>query len=247
MSQAHNIPIVGVVCDVQTIAPHPFHTVGDKYLTALVQAAGVMPLLVPALTELLDVGRYLDRLDGVFLTGGYSMVHPSLYNEAPKLEQSYDQRRDALSLQLIAAAVERDLPLFAACRGFQEINVARGGTLHQALYQVEGLQEHREEKTASLVEQYAPSHLVDLVPNGKLVELLACDQIKVNSLHVQGIKQLGRGLHVEATAADGLIEAFSIEGMRFGLGVQWHPEWQIMNHPHQQRLFEAFGDACRRR
>lgn len=247
MRQAHKKPMVGVVCDVQTIPPHPFHTVGDKYLTALAQAAGVMPVLVPALTELLDVDGYLDRLDGVFLTGGYSMVHPSLYNEAPQLEQSYDQRRDALSLQLIAAAMARDLPLFAACRGFQEINVALGGTLHQALYQVDGLQEHREQKSAPLAEQYAPAHSVDLVPGGTLAGILACDQIQVNSLHVQGIKQLGRGLHVEATAADGLIEAFSIEGMRFGLGVQWHPEWQVMNHPHQQRLFEAFGDACFRR
>lgn len=247
MSQAHNTPMVGVVCDVQTIAPHPFHTVGDKYLTALAQAAGVMPVLIPALTDLVDVNRYLDRLDGLFLTGGYSMVHPSLYNETAQLEQSYDRRRDALSAQLIAATVERDLPLFAACRGFQEINVARGGSLHQALYQVAGYQEHREDKAAELAEQYAPAHMVDLAPNGKLAMLLSCEQIKVNSLHVQGIKQLGRGLHVEATAADGLIEAFSIEGMSFGLGVQWHPEWQVMNHPHQQQLFEAFGDACRRR
>lgn len=247
MSQAQNLPMIGVVCDVQTIAPHPFHTVGDKYLTALAQAAGVMPVLIPALTELLDVERYLDRLDGVFLTGGYSMVHPSLYNEEPQLEQAYDQRRDVLSQPLIMATIKRDLPLFAACRGFQEINVAHGGSLHQALYQVEGLQEHREDKSGSLAEQYAPSHPVSLVSDGKLAELLACDRITVNSLHVQGIKQLGRGLHVEATAADGLIEAFSIEGMRFGLGVQWHPEWQVMNHPHQLRLFEAFGDACRRR
>jgi putative glutamine amidotransferase len=247
MRQAQKQPLVGVVCDVQTIAPHPFHTVGDKYLTALVRAAGVMPVLIPALTDELDVEPYLDCLDGLFLTGGYSMVHPSLYNETPQLEQAYDRRRDALSQALIRAAMARDLPLFAACRGFQEINVTLGGSLHQALHRDSGLHEHREDKSASLADQYAPAHPVQLVPDGRLAGWLSCHEITVNSLHVQGIKQLGHGLHVEATASDGLIEAFTMEGMRFGLGVQWHPEWQVMHHPHQQRLFEAFGDACRRR
>jgi putative glutamine amidotransferase len=238
-------PLVGVVCDVQTVSPHAFHMAGDKYLTALAEAAGVIPVLLPALTDLLDPISYLGRLDGLFLTGGYSMVHPRHYGATPLPDQAYDERRDALSLPLVAAAIELDLPLFAACRGFQEVNVALGGTLHQALHDVTGLQQHQEDKTQSLAQQYAPAHAVALARGGLLQQILKTDTLEVNSLHVQGVATLGGGLEVEATAPDGLIEAVRIAAMRFALAVQWHPEWQVMRHPQQQQLFEAFGDACR--
>ncbi|GGX76152.1 gamma-glutamyl-gamma-aminobutyrate hydrolase family protein [Saccharospirillum salsuginis] len=245
MSATDARPWVGVVCDVQQVPPHAFHMAGDKYLRALAEAAGVTPVLLPALTDLFDAAVYLDRLDGLFLTGGYSMVHPSLYNETPVDDPSFDRARDALSLRLIDAALTRDLPLFAACRGFQEVNVALGGRLHQALHRVDGLQEHREDKSLSLDQQYAPAHEVSLEEGGLLQRLLKRSSLSVNSLHVQGIQTLGEGLAVEARAPDGLIEAFRIEALTFGLAVQWHPEWQVSNHPHQHTLFEAFGDACR--
>lgn len=245
MKTADARPLVGVVCDVQTVPPHPFHMAGDKYLTALADAAGVVPVLLPALTDHFAARLYLDHLDGIFFTGGYSMVHPSLYKEAPAIDQSYDRRRDALSMQLIDALLTRNLPVLAACRGFQEINVALGGRLHQQLRRVPGLEEHQEDKALTLAEQYAPAHEVILTEGGHLQQLLGISSMTVNSLHVQGIAELGSGLHVEATAPDGLIEAFSIDALRFGLAVQWHPEWQVMNNPLQQKLFEAFGDACR--
>lgn len=238
-------PLVGVVCDVKMVPPHAFHMAGDKYLTALAEAAGVTPVLLPALTDLLDPTSYVSHLDGLFLTGGYSMVHPRHYGAAPLPDQVYDERRDVLSLALIEAAMARDLPLFAACRGFQEVNVALGGTLHQALYEVPGLQEHRENKDESLAQQYASAHPVALTRGGLLQQILSTDTLEVNSLHVQGVATLGGGLEVEATAPDGLIEAVRIAAMRFALAVQWHPEWQVMNHPQQRQLFEAFGDACR--
>ncbi|WP_028671318.1 gamma-glutamyl-gamma-aminobutyrate hydrolase family protein [Saccharospirillum impatiens] len=238
-------PLVGVVCDVKMVPPHAFHMAGDKYLTALATAAGVTPVLLPALTELFDPSTYLKHFDGLFLTGGYSMVHPQRYGQAPLADQVYDERRDALSLALIEAAMARDMPLFAACRGFQEINVALGGTLHQALHEVPGLIEHRENKDESLAQQYAPAHAVALARGGLMQQILETDTLEVNSLHVQGVATLGGGLEVEATAPDGLIEAVRIAAMRFALAVQWHPEWQVKNHPQQRQLFEAFGDACR--
>lgn len=245
MKTASAKPWVGVVCDVKTVPPHPFHMAGDKYLAALASAADVVPVLLPALTEYFPAELYLDRLDGIFLTGGYSMVHPSLYKEEPAVDERYDIRRDAVSMQLIEALAARDLPVLAACRGCQEINVAMGGRLHQRLHRVPGLIEHREDKALPLTEQYAASHDVSLTDGGVLQRLLGTSSLTVNSLHVQGIAELGSGLHVEATAPDGLIEAFSIDGLSFALAVQWHPEWQVMNHPFQQKLFEAFGDACR--
>jgi putative glutamine amidotransferase len=238
-------PLVGVVCDVQTVLPHGFHMAGDKYLTALAETAGVAPVLIPALTDLLDPTSYVSRLDGLFLTGGYSMVHPHHYGAAPMPDQVYDERRDALSLALIRAAIEFNLPLFAACRGFQEVNVALGGTLHQDLHQVPDLLEHRETKTQTLAQQYAPAHPVALTRGGLMQQILSTDTLEVNSLHVQGVATLGGGLEVEATAPDGLIEAVRIDAMRFALAVQWHPEWQVKKHPLQRQLFEAFGDACR--
>ncbi len=245
MSATGAMPWVGVVCDVQQVSPHAFHMVGDKYLRALAEAAGVMPVLLPALSDLLEVSRYLDRLDGLFLTGGYSMVHPSLYNEAPVEDQSYDSARDTLSLKLIDAVLDRNRPLFAVCRGFQEVNVALGGRLHQTLHSVPGFQDHREDKTLSLAEQYNPVHDVFLEEGCLLAGIFGLPSVSVNSLHVQGIATLGRGLAIEAKAPDGLIEAFRVEALSFGLAVQWHPEWQVMNNPQQRKLFEAFGDACR--
>lgn len=173
------------------------------------------------------------------------MVHPSLYNEAPVEDQSYDSARDTLSLKLIDAVLDRNLPLFAVCRGFQEVNVALGGRLHQNLHRVPGFQEHREDKTRPLAEQYNAVHDVILEEGGLLAGIVGKPSVSVNSLHVQGIATLGRGLAVEGRAPDGLVEAFRIEALSFGLAVQWHPEWQVMNNPQQRKLFEAFGDACR--
>ncbi len=240
-------PLVGVVCDVRVVPPHPFHMAGEKYLTALAAASQVAPVLIPGLEEWVDIRDWLDHLDGLFLPGGYSMVHPQYYSTEPTTAEThdYDLVRDSLSLTIIKEALHRDLPLFGVCRGFQEINVAMDGTLHQLVHQVEGLSDHREDKSLGLAEQYAASHSVQLVEGGLLHQILQVPEILVNSLHTQGVDALGRSLAVEATAADGLIEAFRVEGATFGLGVQWHPEWQVMKHPQQRQLFEAFGDACR--
>ena len=243
------LPTIGVSACRKFISPHPFHAAGEKYLAALSHAARGLPLLIPALGDAIGAEQLFSRLDGLFLTGSPSNVEPHHYAAArvdPEIE--HDPDRDATTLPLIRRAVECGVPLFAVCRGFQEMNVAFGGTLHQKVQEVEGLMDHREDKSQPLDSQYAPAHPVGLEPGGFLARLARGNEIAVNSLHAQGVARLGDGLRVEARAPDGLIEAFRVEGAStFACGVQWHPEWKVLDNPFSRALFEAFGDACRAR
>ena len=126
------------------------------------------------------------------------------------------------------------------------MNVAFGGTLHQRLYEVGGYIEHREDKTQPVEVQYGPAHEVRFEPGGLLHQIAGCSSAQVNSLHTQGVATLASGLQPEATAPDGLIEAFSVShATQFALGVQWHPEWQVRSNPLYLSIFQAFGNACR--
>lgn len=240
-------PLVGVIADVKFIAPHPFHAVGDKYLKALVQASDVVPVLIPALSDQVSINSWLSRLDGVFLPGGYSMVHPDHYAGEHIEGTLYDQARDHLSLQIIRAALDLGKPLFGVCRGLQEMNVALGGSLHQNLHLTGQYIEHREEKHLSVEEQYGDAHPVKLTAGGQLARITGETEYRVNSLHTQGIDRLAPGVTAEAVAEDGLVEAFSVDGATaFAIAVQWHPEWRVMDNQPNKKLFEAFGAACRR-
>jgi putative glutamine amidotransferase len=160
----------------------------------------------------------------------------------------HDVARDATTLPLIPAAIERGVPVLGICRGFQEMNVAFGGTLHQRLYEVQGLSDHREDESQPLEVQYGPAHEVVLEPGGILRGLAGTDRIRVNSLHSQGVDRLSEKLVVEARAPDGVIEAFRVRNApRFALAVQWHPEWQAMSNDFSRALFAAFGAASRER
>jgi putative glutamine amidotransferase len=242
-----NKPIVLIPADVKQIGEHPFHAVGQKYLLAVAEAAGAIPLLVPAISSHIELDALLAIADGVLLTGSPSNVHPSHFGQAvhnPALP--LDLARDALTLKLIRAAIAAGIPLLAICRGFQELNVAFGGSLHQAVQEVAGMNDHREVKELPLDKQYGVSHSVKLVPESLLAKVLGVHELMVNSLHGQGIYQLGAGLKVEAYAPDGLIEAVSVaDAKTFALGVQWHPEWKVMENPHYLAIFKAFGEACK--
>jgi putative glutamine amidotransferase len=242
-------PVVLIPADVKVIGEHPFHAVGQKYLLAVAQGANALPLVVPALSEQLDLDVLLNMADGLLLTGAVSNVHPSHFGEGVRNpELPLDPARDALTLNLIKAAIKAKVPLLAICRGFQEMNVAYGGSLHQAVQEVAGLADHREPKDQSTEQQYAPTHSVTLAKNGYLAGLLKTDQINVNSLHGQGVNKLGQGLVAEAHAPDGLIESIRVENAEtFALGVQWHPEWLVLENPAYLSIFSAFGDACRMR
>ncbi|HWH84101.1 MAG TPA: gamma-glutamyl-gamma-aminobutyrate hydrolase family protein [Burkholderiaceae bacterium] len=239
-----NRPVVLVPACNRPLGEHPFHVVGRKYIDA-VRLAGALPLVVPTARPD-EFDALLALADGVLLTGSRSNVHPSHFDAAvhdPSLP--LDPDRDAWTLPLIPRALALGLPLFAICRGFQELNVALGGTLHQAVQEVPGHDDHRAPDDAPAERQYAPAHDVTLQPGGLLAQLLDTPRVRVNSVHGQGIARLARGLRVEALAPDGLVEAASVAGTRgFQLGVQWHPEWQAAGNPVSRRLLEAFGAAC---
>ena len=206
-----------------------------------------MPVLLPSLQPTLDARAWLDRLDGLLLTGAVSNVEPHHYSDEPSWEGNpHDPARDATSLGLIPQALARGLPVLAICRGLQEVNVALGGRLHQRVHDVPGLLDHREDRAMPLDTQYGPAHPVQLHPGGLLAGMSGSAQVAVNSLHGQGIARLADGLLIEATAPDGLIEAVSLRQHPFALAVQWHPEWQSDRDPVSRRLFEAFIHAAAR-
>jgi putative glutamine amidotransferase len=231
------------------VGAHPFHMVGEKYARAVMDAAGGMPLLIPSLAEELGFAELLDRVDGLLFTGSPSNVEPHLYQGPPSDPGTlHDPARDATTLPLIRKAVAAGVPVLGICRGFQEMNVAFGGTLHQKLHEVPGHLDHRDDTSKPLEEQYAPAHEVTLEEGGLLRPLATGSRIEVNSLHNQGIDRLGAPLAVEARAPDGVVEAFRVrEARRFAVAVQWHPEWQVMKNPFSRALFAAFGRACRER
>jgi putative glutamine amidotransferase len=227
------------------LGAHAFHAVGEKYIKAVAEAAGAIPLLVPVLGESLDLDELLGHVDGILFTGSPSNVEPHRYGGAPSEPGTlHDPERDGTTLPLIPMAIEAGVPVLGICRGFQEMNVAFGGTLWQKVHEREGFLDHREDKHQPLDVQYGPAHEVALEPDGLLRALAGAERATVNSLHSQGVHDLGRGLEVEARAPDGLIEAFRVrDARRFALAVQWHPEWQVMSQSFSRALFAAFGAA----
>ena len=226
----------------------PFLLLGDKYARAVKVGALAQPVMFP-LADTDDIGDLLSMVDGVMLTGSPSNVHPSHFDEDvadPSLP--LDTERDTLTLELVKACLQGGVPLLGICRGFQEINVALGRTLLQRVHEVPGLIDHREPKSAPPDIQYAPQHCIRLV-SGSIFETWAgASEVKVNSLHGQGISRLAQGLEPLAHAPDGLVEAFAVKGARsFAYAVQFHPEWRCWETPFYAAIFEAFGQACRDR
>ncbi|UYN98027.1 MAG: gamma-glutamyl-gamma-aminobutyrate hydrolase family protein [Enhydrobacter sp.] len=233
------------------------HTVNEKYVQATLGSIGALPVLIPAIgrelaeggtmTDALD--HLLDSLDGVVLTGSPSNVEPRHYGGAPSRDGTvHDAARDAMTLPLIRHAIDRAVPLFAICRGLQEVNVALGGTLHQFVHEVDGRRDHRSPRTTDADVNYAPVHDVEIVEGGLLHRLLGERRVRVNSLHAQGVDRLAPRARLEALADDGQVEAFSVsDGPGFCLAVQWHPEHRALENPVSTVLFDAFAEACRAR
>lgn len=240
-------PVVLVSCDVKELDGYAWHAAPSTYLEALVQGAGAMPLLLPSMGPAIDLDAVLDRVDGVLLTGSRSNVHPTLYGaEASEKDGPFDNRRDTTTLPLIRRAIARALPVFAICRGLQELNVALGGTLVGEVQEMDGRRDHRAPEADSQDTRFALAHHVEIVPGGKLASVLGDARIDVNSLHRQAIGRLAPGLTIEATADDGTIEAVSIDGAAsFALATQWHPEYWVGSDAASSRLFAAFGAALR--
>ena len=243
-----NRPVIGIPADRRVVGHHPFHLVGEKYITALL-GGGMLPVLVPALGVELAADELLDAVDGLLLTGSPSNVEPRHYRGDPSAPGTlHDPARDATTLPLIPRAIAAGVPLLGICRGFQEMNVALGGSLWQEVHAQGGLSVHHEDLTQPLDVQYGPAHDVQLAPEGVLRRLHSGARLTVNSLHHQGIRELAPGARVEATAPDGLVEAFSLPAApALTLAVQWHPEWKPEGNAFSRALFDEFGRAAQAR
>ena len=240
-------PVVGITACRSDLEGRVHHIVQETYATAVSTAAGALPLLIPALGRAIANDDLLDSIDGLLLTGSPSNVLPRHYGQpASRPGTLHDPHRDETTLPLVRRCIERAMPLLAMCRGFQEVNVAFGGTLHQHVHELPETLDHRKHSVPDIDGQYAPSHAVALTQGGFLHRLVGRESIEVNSLHSQGIDRLGARLTVEAQAPDGLIEAVSVEACAsFALAIQWHPEWNALKDPASRAIFAAFGAACR--
>lgn len=248
MNRKPKVPLVAICCCLREIGSGTAHTVRERYIEGLLEGAGVAPVLLPAIGEGAHVETWLERIEGLVLTGSPSNVEPFHYGGGEPLDRHLrDPARDSTTLPLIRAAVARGLPLLGICRGIQELNVALGGSLHQRVHEVPGRIDHRSNKTVPADERYLDAHLVSLRPGGLLERITGLTgRVAVNSLHAQAIDRLAEPLVIEAQADDGTIEAVSLSQPKgFVLAVQWHPEYQVRSHPFNLALFEAFGNACR--
>jgi putative glutamine amidotransferase len=239
-------PVIGVSGDRRIVDPHPFHMAGEKYLHALIEGSNALPLIIPALGDLMDIDEILANVDGLLFTGSPSNVEPHHYDgESSEPGTLHDPNRDSTTLPLAKRAFETGVPVLALCRGHQEFNVVLGGTLHQKVHEVPGHDNHRENPDVTLPEQYGPAHEVNLVEGGLLHGLAGTTTVMVNSLHSQGVAKLAAGVTVEAVAPDGLIEAFVVDSAKgFALSIQWHPEWKVTESEFSMGIFKTFGDAC---
>jgi putative glutamine amidotransferase len=246
-------PLIGISCCIKAFGANamPNHAASDHYIRVVLGPVGGMPVLIPAAGEAV-VEELLPRLDGILLTGSRSNVQPSLYQGPPHLEGTpEDAERDATTLPLTRAALAAGVPLLAICRGFQELNVALGGTLDQRIQDLPGRMDH-----STPVDQVLPrvrtgkAHAVRVAGDGALARFwsgLGWDPaaVPVNSLHNQGVCRVAPGLVPEAWAPDGTVEAVRVQGAgSFALGVQWHPEYDWKTDALSRRLFEAFGAAA---
>ena len=247
-------PVVGVIGSAHLVeGKFRAQRVGERNLRAVAEAAGALPLMFAGTPDITDIGALLDTVDGILLTGARANVHPSRFGaEEDSRHEPYDRERDAMALALIETCVARGVPLFGICRGFQEMNVAFGGSLHPEIRELPGRLNHRMPRLPNgeihpdLAVVFADRHEVRLEPNGVFARLLGCETIRVNSLHGQGILEPGRRIVIEGVAEDGTIEAIRVaDAPGLALGVQWHAEHEAHSNPVNRKLFEAFGAALK--
>ncbi len=247
------LPLIGIPTSVRVRNGISIHSVPEDEITAAMDAAGAMPVLIPALGSALDIPSLLARLDGLLVAGAISNIEPRHYGGTPATSESpIDPQRDATALPLIRDALDAGVPLLAICRGLQELNVALGGSLHQQVHELDAMLDHRCPPDAKPAVMFQGAHKVSFAEGGVLAAIaltaLGSDEATVNSLHGQAIDRLGAGLVVEARAPDGIVEAVRVkDAPAFAIGIQWHPEWQATRDKLSAAIFRAFGDAARAR
>ena len=204
-------------------------------------------MIIPSDPSLVSVEELLEVCDGFLLTGGRPNVHPEEYGECETAAHgTFDRARDAVALGLVRACVERGQPFFGVCRGFQEVNVAMGGTLYPEIRDLPGRMNHRMPPDGTMEEKFELRHDVTFTQGGVFHEVLGKPKVRTNTLHGQGIKVAGPRVIIDGFAEDGTPEAIYIkDAPGFTLAVQWHPEWDAKNDPVSRPLFERFGAAAR--
>jgi putative glutamine amidotransferase len=241
-------PVVGIIANLFMINDqYPAQASGTMNVEAIAQVAGALPMIVPALPDSVDIGEIMGVCDGFLLTGGRPNVHPDEYGHEPtEAHGTFDRGRDRVALPLIRACVEAGQPVLGICRGFQEFNVAMGGTLHPEIRDLPGRMNHRMDPDGTLEEKFAHRHVVKFLPGSPLTRMFGAGEVLVNSLHGQGIEEPGPRIVIEGYAADGTAEAITIKDARgFAMAVQWHPEYNAANDDVSKPLFETFGAALR--
>jgi len=241
-------PVVGIISNSFLINDsYPAHAGGTMNSEAVSCVAGCVPLLIPADPRLSPVEELLEVCDGFLLTGGRPNVHPEEYGEeATEAHGAFDRKRDAVALPLVRACVGRGQPFLGICRGFQEVNVAMGGSLYPEIRDLPGRMNHRMPPEGTLEEKFALRHRVRLTEGGVFHKVFGATEVMTNTLHGQGIKRPGARIEIEGWAPDGTPEAIHVkDAPGFTLAVQWHPEWDAANDPVSRPLFTAFGDAVR--
>lgn len=239
-------PIVGIISNSYLLNDqYPVHAGGTMNSEAVSEVSGCMPILIPADPRYVSVDELLETCDGFVLTGGRPNVHPEEYGEAAtEAYGTFDRARDAITLPLVQACVERGQPFFGICRGFQEVNVAMGGTLDPEIRDLPGRMNHRMPPDGTLEEKFELRHCVTLARGGVFEKVFGATQVMTNTLHGQGIRTPGARIVIDGTAPDGTPEAVYVrDAPGFTLSVQWHPEWNAVNDPVSRALFSAFGGA----
>ncbi len=241
-------PVIGIIGNSYLLnEQYPVHAGGTMNTQAITQVSGCMPMLVPADPAYVSVEELMQVCDGFLFTGGRPNVHPEEYGEAEtEAHGAFDRARDAIALPLIRACVERGQPFLGICRGFQEVNVAMGGSLYPEIRDLPGRMNHRMPPDGTLEEKFELRHAVSFTEGGVFHRLMGAQEVMTNTLHGQGIKTPGAGIVMDGHAPDGTPEAIYVDGAPgFTLSVQWHPEWDAANDPVSRPLFAAFGDAAR--
>ena len=242
-------PLIGISCCTKLFGTFgmPNHAASDTYIRVTDDLVGGVPVLLPANGGGCEVATLLSRLDGIILTGSRSNVQPALYGGPPHAEDTpEDPARDAMTLPLIRGAIRAGVPLLAICRGFQELNVALGGSLHQRLQDLPGRIDHSTPLQANSRVRIGKAHRLAVTAGSWLHRTAGATEIAVNSLHNQGIDRLADGLVVEGVAPDGTIEAVRVaHAPGFAVGVQWHPEYDYLTDATSRAIFTAFSAAVR--
>ena len=239
-------PVLGIIACNRMVGTELAQAVMNRYATAAMRHADCAALIIPSLPDHMRAAEVVGRLDGVLLTGTPSNVEPARYGDQAAGEGPFDRDRDRMMIELVEAVIAAQRPLFGICRGFQEINVALGGTLRRDTSASEQLLHHHAPDGVAFDAMFDHRHRVDLVEGGLLASAYETPSLDVNSVHYQGIGALADGLSVEARAPDGLVEAYSARPNGAPLlAVQWHPEWATDGNDQSQTYFHLLGRALR--